>query len=937
MMKPPAALTQSAADDLLSKYTQLLFNPKTTYQDIKNWLIAHTAAVENVMLLHLTVAAKRADLILLLRSLKADFNAADDQGRTVLHHAATDPNRLIVLDMLVEFEAEQRPDEQGHTPLHLAILANHADAIRCLLRARNANIGDLFSHDNQPRQSIIALALRAKQEAEEQPQALDALRTLLECYRLPNVPLLPRHDVIALVKDTALPLEIRQKAYLYLAADADVNCLRECASLINKHYQDEWGVTAVMVAIKSGRLDNLKWLLLDSPLALAEQKVKLEGVPGDIYFYACAYAAYGGQTELLRLLTGARNSGGSGLPLNVESMHEYVSVGSAALIGAQDILYRQLFQAVADGGFGLEKQNIQDILISLLIRGDSFEPAFLCRFFTQEEVDSFLEKLCGLYGNKLEPVLRLIFALNRPAILHRFFAPKPEGLSIMMLNVPDTEILSIYPYMCIVTAIAAGNVPMLRTLFRSKLEGGFDFSFATHQVKELVDRSAWVATAIQHGHIPVLHLLTEVSPEGLGLPVDDVKDSGGRTSPLIAIAHGQKAMLHELVKPKSQGGHFGLSFNVPPSVRVETMDYDPILHAAKVHDVCQEATMIEALLMPVDQGGFGLSLASENIPMYLKMAIRESTHADFYICLAYFNQLIAQQQLEPACLWLEKNLPVERINYDEWEYERSRLFKRLKELLTSIPLAQCSVIINLFNYYAPGRVHLFLGQHYNELHEFVESFRQLQRCYSEKDCDQQLRLESGLQLAEMIYLGHVVLNADGFLNEAQTKLIEQQAEKHVAQQEPIPLLQTPQLQRVIYAYEYVYNSSLAGAQVLADRIEKIFAGQLTVQIGTEQRRSLLAPAAIAAYYQYYAKKNRDLIFAPIFVATMANFAMVAQTEQPIVATASVAAVSSSSSANDLDRVGVFATTTTELRPPAAAPTAVESTETDCKAIQATNP
>jgi uncharacterized protein len=78
--------------------------------------------------------ARRAQIVGLLLDHRADPDARDQQGRTVLHGAAS-RGALWAVELLLSRHAAVDPvDAMGLTPLHLAVREGHAAAAEQLLR-----------------------------------------------------------------------------------------------------------------------------------------------------------------------------------------------------------------------------------------------------------------------------------------------------------------------------------------------------------------------------------------------------------------------------------------------------------------------------------------------------------------------------------------------------------------------------------------------------------------------------------------------------------------------------------------------------------------------------------------------------------------------------------------------------------------------------------
>ena len=90
---------------------------------------------------------------------RLDVNAADVNGRTVLHIACTrgdaESARLILQHAGVDISIS---DAEGRTALHLACLGGHLDAVLCILPVAKA--GDINAVDRQRRTPLILAASR---------------------------------------------------------------------------------------------------------------------------------------------------------------------------------------------------------------------------------------------------------------------------------------------------------------------------------------------------------------------------------------------------------------------------------------------------------------------------------------------------------------------------------------------------------------------------------------------------------------------------------------------------------------------------------------------------------------------------------------------------------------------------------------------------------
>jgi hypothetical protein len=383
-----------------------------------------------------------------------------------------------------------------------------------------------------------------------------------------------------------------------------------------------------------------------------------------------------------------------------------------------------------------------------------------------------------------------------------------------------------------------------------------------------------VSAAIIGNQLRMLRLLLKSLDEGgFGLTLD------AKDVVLTAIKYGRIAMLHELVKTSGHG--FGLSLQV-----VDDEGHGPVALAI----VNQQLDLLRALVTPVDKGGFGLTVTEQDLELFVNQFSADSDPDYYYtLCLAYFNQLLAKNTCEAACAWLNKVIELlsdhsRKPTVDIWQamdikktpYPKEELLKtmipRCIELLSTYLENQndndAHLIANFIEEIAPGAADLTLAHHYQQEKDSVAAFKLYYKCLEDNTAPASRKQEAGVSIAEMIYMGGVVLNPDGSLNEEQTRSGEVPASNENVTLEDLRVeKQDAQLSmtRAILAYEYLSGNPSDAAARLRARCDKTLVLQSTAR--TEAGTSLWAPMACRQFMNYYVEKNINLLTEPSFLAS----------------------------------------------------------------------
>ncbi|MDR2509220.1 MAG: ankyrin repeat domain-containing protein [Spirochaetaceae bacterium] len=195
------------------------------------------------------------------------LEAADGQGRTVLHYAAEQRLDQAIANIVSRGAAVDAQNVLGETPLFIAVRINSASTVRALLQA-GANINGRDSLGN------TALHIAVRYESLAAAEALIAAGIDINTYNLNNSTAL--HEAVKLGKYPIASLLVQRKTNLELR-DADGNTPLECAVISGNYRMTELlvrskadvntrnndGVVPLLIAVRGERSD-LVALLLDN-------------------------------------------------------------------------------------------------------------------------------------------------------------------------------------------------------------------------------------------------------------------------------------------------------------------------------------------------------------------------------------------------------------------------------------------------------------------------------------------------------------------------------------------------------------------------------------------------------------------------------------------------------------------------------------------------
>lgn len=124
---------------------------------LKNWKDVLKKALDlQRPLLHAAYSAENQDLIRLLVQHRADINATDDNGRTVLDYACYDSNQDMVGVLLSLHADTQVVDADKWSPLHSAAFRGNVRIAEMLLKEDKANI----NHTKTSGETALGLAIK---------------------------------------------------------------------------------------------------------------------------------------------------------------------------------------------------------------------------------------------------------------------------------------------------------------------------------------------------------------------------------------------------------------------------------------------------------------------------------------------------------------------------------------------------------------------------------------------------------------------------------------------------------------------------------------------------------------------------------------------------------------------------------------------------------
>ncbi|WP_172622773.1 ankyrin repeat domain-containing protein [Aquicella siphonis] len=322
--------------------------------------------------------------------------------------------------------------------------------------------------------------------------------------------LLEKHEVLynlseveAIISDPSISQFIRYTAYLYLVAQGTLESLRKLSSEMDFSYYNSAGLSAVLIAIRSGRSDVLSWLLENTDSSLQAKDSQGRG--------AVLTAIAFNQPDILEKLVKPQSENGYGLSLDESDINGYGAVITAVLHERAEMLQR-LTKSRRHGGYGLPINATDN------------------------------------YGNN---AVLIAAAKGRQAILRELTKSKKKGgfgLSIKAKNHTGNDTVLI--------SVANGQMATLTNLLKKKKQGGYGRKL---QVKNN-HGSCPVLTAIGNGQIEMLRWLVKTRTEGGGGLSLPVQNNRGYDALQIAVINDQLDMLRLLLSDKSENG-FGLIAN----------------------------------------------------------------------------------------------------------------------------------------------------------------------------------------------------------------------------------------------------------------------------------------------------------------------------------------------------------------------------------------
>ena len=347
--------------------------------------------------------------------------------------------------------------------------------------------------------------------------------------------------------------------------------------------------------------------------------------------------------------------------------------------------------------------------------------------------------------------------------------------------------------------------------------------------------------AVSRGRQDVLRWLQVQGIVGL-----DYLNINGSKLILVAIYHGQLPMLQALLKPIDQGG-YGLSLDVKNTGRRDTV----LIAMSNAR-----LDILQALLKPIDQGGYGLDILDVTDD-HLKEGI---PHPDLYIwiVLAKFDCLLNRNGLANAIEWvsqLMKSSPPDFIKAPLISHYE----KLLQALVGQNRLEDAEQLTEALESLSVGRGRVKLVDIYQHVSDYTSAFDNCLSIFEDSECPQALRHEAGQNMAEFIFNGYAVLDSTGQLNPGLSLPMREMSDWERAN---AGIDANVMMQRAVFAYEYLEGNASDAANNLRAQLNKVLSGV----VGTEGKTGLIVwqPRATALFLDYYLKKNRVLLFNECF-------------------------------------------------------------------------
>jgi ankyrin repeat protein len=798
---------------LLDSYIELL-PEKDSYLLIRKLLDDHPELLSPQLLFHAVINCQ-IDVVILLLHRGVNVNAIDQNGCTALHYCARDKAKNLT-QFLLQKGAKQVADKQGETPFQIALKNSEMEILSIFLENYDADYN------------------------------LESIKQIITNQKFPE--------------------KIRFGAYLYLITRGELTDLQQLANFVDLKYRDSKGNNAILIAIRSGRIGVLPWLLSaglsldvsndakEGPVLMAIAANRREVL--DLLLKSTYSKGYGlslnvtdedglepvlkavacGSFEVLEDLLKEKKDCGYGLTLNVQAPNNTGPVLVAVKLGQSEMLTK-LVKPVGEGGYGLDINIVDAKGLNPVLTAAQFGQGKLLR----ELVTRYGLNLsvCDQMGNNV--VLHSIWHLdtNIFADLVRPQSKGGYGLSVHSKGQHGAGV--------VLNAVYAGNIKILHELVTPLSNGGYGLAF---EVDKYGRNAVLVAVACKQKKVLDV-LIKPIAEKGYGLSLAS-KNSAGQNAVLVAAAfHAESSFLADLVKPASEGGEYGLS--------LDSKD-DKGRDVVRIALLYNRVRVLDDLLKPRSEGGFERKL--QVIPMD---EFTENNKEATVVCLmASFNRWLTND-LDTALKNVKESYS--KLTFAQQEL-KSALVVRFKELLEfnlgTEQSENAAKIAEVFSDLAPNESHLVLGDIYAQHRDFVTAYENYLSLYL-NSVDQQDHEIAGFQLANLIINGDVILEARGNLDEKANvdqgyDLTEDHLESRKKQGTELASVQD----RAIKAYEYLHDDKSARATALRERLDSILSGNLTPN--SEGR--FWTPEALKKFQSYYSAKNKLLLCSESYTKSL---------------------------------------------------------------------
>jgi len=733
-------------------------------------------------------------------------------------------------------------------PLRYAVFAHRKDIVALLLELNvDVNATDLHGRTalhyavNNRRTKIVQMLLAHKALHNADSQDNTPLHLALMDPEYLVLPILLEDYsaelsldlIVKIIRNSNMPTKIRHAAYLYLVAKAPVALLREFAKDMDFKYVDSKGNGAVLVACQAGNIDALIWLC----------KTKAQPLTLAVYNTAgeCPVliaTAHGQRDLLLDFLVRPVASGGCGLNPYVGNTVDNSDTVQTAIANGQVTLLKEFEHVIK---FSIKQyDNYFNCPVALAIKGGHKEMLALLVKPVRKGGYGLSLNSVGQNPQQGSNAIECAIFYKQKELLRELVRPKSQGGFGCSFNVKK------------VLAFAIDKPEMLLELIRPVAEGGYGLDFKVCE-KYFANHSVYrgsIANLKYAGIITLLHAGAREMLTDYIAAVYPEKQSAQLPSHLstTVIAQGHAEILDDLVRPIAQGG-FGL-----------TLDFNAIVTAI-FHNRCQ---ILLKLMRPIKDGGFGVTADVQTVMHQIFCYNDFPLEAFFLFTIDHFNKLNLENGIDTAISWVNgiQLYTAESLRgYADYppkdlREKRSIEFKKVlanhyKELISHCfhneKKEDAHKIAMALEDISPGEGLFHIAEISNRAGSYLDAFQYFLKAFAIKDSP--LHERSGCAMANLILSGKVVVAGDKKLYEVSRPLLDWHSDLDFMQD------------RAIKAYQYLHGGISEASIELRNCLDQILAGNLCnsydiSKVVTWQHEALIK------YNDYYVETAPALLNEP---------------------------------------------------------------------------